>query len=130
MQFVRFLVVGLLNTSAGLLCIYGAMWAFGLDYRLANVIGYLVGSVLSFVLNRSWTFRYDGVWWLSAIRWSAVVGACFLLNFGVVVLLYEKFHVPVGIAQLAGVACYTAASFVGGRFFAFRDAGLSLKEVV
>ena len=37
--------------------IYAAMGALHLDYRAANALGYAIGCPVSFLLNRSWTFR-------------------------------------------------------------------------
>ena len=56
----RYLLVGGVNTIAGLLIIYACKWFMGLGDIKANLIGYLCGFVLSFVLNKQWTFRFTG----------------------------------------------------------------------
>lgn len=118
MQLIRFLVVGGLNTVVGLSIIYGLMW-LGLDYRLANAAGFGVGCVLSFTLNRAWTFRHDGRWQSSFGRWLMVVAGGYALNFLALVALHDGFGVNAYIAQLGGTAAYTGSTFLGGRFFAF-----------
>jgi putative flippase GtrA len=55
----RFAVVGAVNTFVGLAFIYSAR-AMGLGEVSANATGYAIGLVLSFGLNRFWTFRHRG----------------------------------------------------------------------
>ena len=119
MQFLRFLLVGVLNTGVGLACIYGAM-ALGVDYRWANALGYAVGCLVGFVGNRSWTFRHHGPWRSSLARWLLVVAAAYGVNLAAVIGLHEALGVDAYVAQLGGVILYTAVAFVGGRLFAFR----------
>jgi putative flippase GtrA len=97
------------------------MGVLSLDYRVANAWGYAVGCVVSFLLNRSWTFRHDGSWHVGAIRWFSVVVAAYLCNFGTIVFLHSMLGLNAYIAQLGGIMVYTGASFIGGRYFAFRN---------
>ncbi|MFD0850353.1 GtrA family protein [Sphingosinicella xenopeptidilytica] len=55
MQVARFGIVGLLNTALGYLIILTGL-ALGWGDILANAAGYAVGLLLSFHLNRRWTF--------------------------------------------------------------------------
>lgn len=55
-QILRYTSVGVLNSLVGLGIIWGAM-AMGTGSLMANVYGYTVGLILSFTLNRRWTFR-------------------------------------------------------------------------
>mgnify|MGYP001432376977 CR=1 FL=1 len=120
MQLVRFLVTGVLNTGVGFVCIY-ALMLLGIDYRLANGAGYALGCLTGFLLHRSFTFRYDGHWWSSFARWIFVVGLCYSMNLFVVIGLH-RMGVSAWLAQIGGVAVYSATSFLGGRFFAFSAA--------
>ncbi|MCG7392681.1 GtrA family protein [Microvirga sp. ACRRW] len=121
MQLIRFILVGVLNTAVGFSFIIGAMQLLHLDYRLANALGYAAGCIVGFLLNRTWTFQFSGAWWSSAARWFAVVAVCYLLNLATVIFIREVFLVDTILAQACGVLVYTAASFVGGKFFAFRS---------
>jgi putative flippase GtrA len=63
-QFLRFSLVGVLNTLIDLLILNLLLWlwparnAWGLV--LVNTVAYAAGAINSFVLNRSWTFRRTG----------------------------------------------------------------------
>ena len=120
-QLVRFLLVGAANTAVGISCIFTSMWLFGIDYRLANALGYMIGFGLSFLLNRTWTFRYRGRWSGSFARWLVVGALAYGLNFLTVVFLHQSFGLGAYLVQVAGVFVYTVVAFFGARFFAFRD---------
>ncbi len=120
MQLVRFLAVGVLNSAIGLALIYVAM-ALGADYRVANAIGYAGGILVSFVVNRGWTFDHKGDWRASLLRWLVVVGIAYLAQFVMVVWLHDIVGLDARIAQAAGVPFYTLLSFLGARYFAFPD---------
>jgi putative flippase GtrA len=116
----RFLLVGVCNTLLSAICIVFMMEILKLDYRIANATGYAAGLVLSFILNRLWTFAYPGPWIASLVRWLVVALVAFGLNFAVIVALHQFAHANKYTAQIGGVLVYTMCSFLGARFFAFR----------
>jgi len=52
----RFTIVGIANTLLGLAVIYLLKWLFVAGDALANLMGYAIGLVASFILNQRWTF--------------------------------------------------------------------------
>ena len=118
MRVVRFLAVGVLNTGFGLVLIYLLMY-LGLDYVVANALGYGGGFLLSFVLNRNWTFAHRGDWRASFLRWLVVAGVAYAGNLLTVILLHDGFGLDARLAQLGGVPVYTLLSYLGARRFAF-----------
>lgn len=120
MQLFRFLAVGIVNTVAGFACIVAGMRWLALDYRVANALGYAAGCGLGFVLNRAWTFADRGPWQGSLVRWLGVAGVCWCLNLLTVIVLHDRLGVDAYVAQVGGTVVYAAATFLGGRFVAFR----------
>jgi putative flippase GtrA len=55
-QAMRFGAVGLVNTTVGLSAIYAFQIFFNAGPIIANMSGYAIGIVFSFILNRNWTF--------------------------------------------------------------------------
>jgi len=117
MQLVRFLIVGALNSAIGLAIIWFAM-AAGVTNAAANAIGYAVGVIVSFALNRRFTFAHRGDWRPALLRWLAVFAVAWPANL-IVMLLAVRAGVEPHLAQLAGVATYTVLSYLGARRFAF-----------
>jgi putative flippase GtrA len=113
----RFAAVGVANTGAGLLFIYAAR-ALGLGEISANAIGYALGLVLSFALNRQWTFGHQGRLLPSAAKFVLVVFVAWIANVAVVLELMRWGAEPV-FAQAGGVLPYAFVNFVGCRWWAF-----------
>lgn len=55
-QFIKYAVVGGIGASSDIL-LYTVLYTFGINYQIANVSGYLLGTLLSFILNRHYTFN-------------------------------------------------------------------------
>jgi putative flippase GtrA len=119
-QFSKFAVVGAVNTLVGLLAIYAAKWFFLFDDVAANLTGYAIGLTVSFLLNKSWTFRHRGDFAKSAVRFAAVFAVAYPINLGAVMLLIEAFGVNSYIAQALGMPPYMIAFYLLSRWFAFR----------
>lgn len=120
-KLVRFLLVGVVNTLFGQSVIWFSMWALGFGIVAANALGYGCGIVLSFVLNRNWTFNHDGSQVAALLRFLAVNACAYVANLLVVVAVY---HLGVSgyVAQLSGAPFYTLIGYLGSRFIVFRPA--------
>lgn len=59
--FLRYLCVGVINTLVGLTSILILFNIFHLNYWIATSIGNIIGIIVSFFLNKRYTFKYNGV---------------------------------------------------------------------
>lgn len=122
----KFLLVGAANTLVG----SGVMF---LLYNLAHVhywaavcANYAVGGVLSFFLNKYFTFRNKERSAAQVGRFILTVAACALVAYGLAkpavrwALAGYGVRVQENAAMLAGMALYTGLNYFGQRFFAFR----------
>jgi len=116
-QLARFLTVGLVNTLVGLAVIFLLM-RLGAHYVFANASGYAVGLGVSFVLNRSWTFRAKSGASGQLARYLSVFAVCYLLNLAVVGALIANRFDPY-FSQVLGIGVYTGLMFVGSRTLVF-----------
>lgn len=122
----RFLLVGVINTLVGcgaMFLLYNlAHWS----YWLSSAANYVLGGVVSFFLNKYFTFRKRAWSWGQAVRFAANVVLCWLLAYGLAQPLVRRLLTgwPVNLqenaAMLAGMCLYTALNYLGQRFFAFR----------
>lgn len=115
----RFASVGVVNTFAGLAFIYIAR-GLGLGEVAANATGYAVGLVISFVLNRRWTFEHRGPVLARALRFAMVMLLAWLAN---LVVLLGLLHggVTAALAQAAAVLPYAVVSYLGCRWWVFSN---------
>ena len=119
-QALRFGLVGLCNTAIGLLSIYAVLYFFAADPAIANAIGYAIGLVVSFVLNRLWTFSDNRSISTVLPRYLMIAGISYLLNLSVVLVGTHYFGVGPYLVQFFGIGTYTVAMFLGCRWFVFR----------
>jgi putative flippase GtrA len=118
-QAIRYVIVGAINTTAGLLCIFGALYFWGLDEVEANAFGYGAGFLISYALNRGWTFDYHGPIGESLGKFAAVAAVAYTANLAVTLLACRVIGVNVYLAQISGVPVYMAFGFLGSRYVAF-----------
>lgn len=119
---LRFGAVGLLNTAVGLLAIYSVLYFFHTGPGIANAIGYALGLILSFGLNKVWTFS-DNRAVLSVLpRYLLAAAISYLLNLSVVLLGYHHFNINPYLVQFLGIGVYTVTMFLICHWFVFRKA--------
>ena len=133
--FFRFILVGLVNTAVG----YGVM--FGL-YNLtplntwgsrgqwiASAANYIVGSIVSFFLNKHFTFRNQERGAGVVLRFAVNIAVCWALAYGLakpatVWLLSGTVwssQLQGNLSMLAGSGLFVLLNYFGQRFFAFRS---------
>ena len=122
-QFVKFGIVGVSNTLLTLVVYTLLLKVLGVLYLAASAIGFIVGAINGFLLNRRWTFREHVGDSLTPVRWG-VVQTCGL---GIdEVLLYVFVHdaqLDKLIAQVCATAVVTVSTFFANRAWTFRVHG-------
>jgi len=123
---VRFLMVGVINTIVGcgtMFLLYNlAHWS----YWASSAANYIVGGIVSFFLNKYFTFRKKGWSWEQVVRFIVNVAVCWLLAYGMAkpLVLYmlagQSLWLQENVAMFVGMCLYTALNYLGQRFFAFR----------
>lgn len=130
MQFVKYCIVGVLNTLVTLGVIYLCKSLLGWNLYVSNALGYICGVVNSFVCNRRWVFHSHGHYGREAVKFIVGFLLCYGLQFFVVWMLtstYGKYDFRIlgivlsgyGIATLIGNVVYTLANFVYNRMVTF-----------
>ena len=132
--FFRFIVVVCINTLVG----YGVM--FGL-YNLAGLYtwgdtgewissaaNYIVGSIVSFFLNKHFTFRNREKGAGVVLRFALNIAVCWLLAYGLAQPIMEWVLAGMeltpqwegNLTLLAGSGLFVILNYFGQRFFAFK----------
>lgn len=119
-QFIKFGLVGVSNTVLAFGIYTVLVKVVGVWYLAASAIGFAVGAVNGYMLNRSWTFQgHGGSHSRTAPRWILVQGCGLLLNLGLVYL----FVAGLGLDELVGQAFATVIvvvlTFLGNRYWTF-----------
>ncbi|NJL08156.1 MAG: GtrA family protein [Methylacidiphilales bacterium] len=121
-QFAAFSGVGVVATAAHYAVLALLVEAASLRASLAALIGFTVGGVVSYVLNRRWTFDSARSHAAAVPRFALVAGVAFVLTG----LLMEALTVRAGLhwfaAQIITTGIVLIWNFLGNRFWTFRDA--------
>lgn len=117
-QFITYNIVGIANTIVGFSTIFLLMF-IGLSATLSNVIGYVIGSILSYYLNRKYTFKSNKHSKKEAIKFFTVLLIAYFLNFVTLQALLGSLN-PY-LAQLISGVVYTVSSFILAKFFVFKE---------
>ena len=123
---LRFLIVGVINTLVGcgtMFLLYNlAHWS----YWASSAANYIVGGIVSFFLNKYFTFRKKEWSWGQVVRFAGNVAVCWLLAYGMAkpmvlhLLEGQSVWIQENVAMFVGMCLYTALNYLGQRFFAFR----------
>ena len=126
-SMLRFLLVGVVNTLVGAGIMFLLYNLAGCSYWLSSAANYIVGGVVSYFLNKYYTFKNTERSWKQVLRFALNVAACWLLAYGIAKPLALRLlagfdeKLQTNAAMLAGLCLYTALNYLGQRFFAFRE---------
>ncbi|MEK8126500.1 GtrA family protein [Paenibacillus filicis] len=124
----RFLLVGLLNTAIGLSVMLGLLHLAGLDYWTSTLLGTAVGACVSYLLNRTFTFKSQASYKSSLVKFILVLACCYLVAYAssslftnvlrefVPILSEDMSHT---VAVVLGNGLYTVLNYVGQRYVVF-----------
>ena len=119
-QFVKFGIVGVSNTLLFFAIYTLLLKGFGVWYLAASAIGYIVGAINGFLLNRRWTFRGHVGDALTPVRWFVVQGCGLGLNLGLVYLFVDGLGMDKLFGQVPATAIVTVVTFLANREWTFK----------
>lgn len=126
-SLLRFLAVGVLNTLLSAVIMFVLYDGFHLGYWLSSAVSYAVGAVVSFFLNRRFTFKSDAALLPAALRFALTVAVCYLIAYSLakplILALFSGMLSPdwaERLAMVTGMVLYTALNYAGQKLFAFR----------
>jgi len=89
--------------------------------EIANVAGFLVAFLVSFVGHRRLSFQDAGTGLMqSFLRFAATAVAGFVTNEAVFIVLFRVLALPTWVALISGIVVSAVQTFVLSRFWAFK----------
>lgn len=122
---LRFIMVGVINTLVGSAIMFGLYNLAHCSYWVSSLCNYILTSILSFFLNKFFTFRNKTKDAGQIVRFAVNIVLCYVLAYGIAKplcywLLRETAQtVQDNVSLLAGMGLFTVLNYVGQRFFAF-----------
>lgn len=126
-KLVKFIIVGIVNTVIGMGIMFGLYNLAGCSYWVSSIANYVLTSILSFFLNKYFTFKYQGNLVASAVKFALNIIVCYVIAYGVAkplafqILSSASVTIRENIAMLMGMCLFTGLNYFGQRFFSFKE---------
>ena len=132
--FFRFIIVGCIYTLVGYGVMFGLYNLAGLHtwgdrgYWISSAANYVVGSIVSYVLNKHFTFRNREKGAGVVVRFILNITVCYLLAYGLAKPAVNWALGGMGLGEqlqgnltmLFGSGLFVILNYCGQRFFAFK----------
>lgn len=127
--FITFLIVGVVNTLFGTAIMFVLYNVFGCSYWVSSFCDYFFGSILSYFLNKHFTFHYQGSDWRSIAKFALNIIVCYIIAYSIALpltrSLLEHMHlsktIVENVAMLVGTVLFMLINYLGQKFFAFKS---------
>ena len=136
-QLMKYGVIGVLNTLITAISFYILNTWLNVPYGAANIIGYILGVINSFIWNRQWVFKTGTNINREALLFGIGFVVCWLLQGGVSLLLLEGLgwknlpediipFLPMknagqNIVMVISMVVYTIANYIYNRTITFKE---------
>lgn len=123
--FLRFVIVGVLNTIVGTTIMFVFYNVFHFDYWVSSAANYFFGSILSYFLNKYYTFSYRKKEWKSMIRFVINILVCYFIAYGIAkptmswLMSNASKVVQENVAMAFGMGLFVILNYLGQRFYTF-----------
>ena len=123
---IKFVLVGLFNTLVGCGTMFLLYNLAHCSYWFSSAANYVVGSIVSFFLNKYFTFQNHEHSWKQVGKFAVNVAVCYFIAYGAAkpavmwLLSGQPVKVQENVAMFVGMGLYTVLNYFGQRFFAFK----------
>ncbi len=123
---IKFLIVGVINTIVGTSVMFISYNFFHTGYWVSSALNYIIGSVVSFFLNKYFTFKSDSRSFGEIVRFIINISVCYGLAYGLakpaVYYILKDFSETIrdNIAMLGGMCLFVVLNYFGQRFIVFK----------
>ena len=119
-QFIRFAAVGLSGTAVQYLTLWLGTGFFFIPAAAASGLGYILGSLVNYVLNYFFTFKSEKSHKETASKYFSVLGVGWCINVGLMSLMVHHLGWNIWLAQCLTTGIALLWHFAGSRWWAFR----------
>ena len=123
--FWKFICVGIINTLVGTTVMFVFYNIFHLNYWISSASNYIVGSVVSYLLNKHFTFQNKSNDKKTVMKFVINITACYLIAYGMarpligLALQQCTEGMRDNISMLVGMGLFVMLNYLGQRFLVF-----------
>ncbi|WP_163859754.1 GtrA family protein [Paenibacillus elgii] len=117
----RYGIVGLLGTALHFAALFVLVEAAKLHPVLASALGFVLVLLVSYALNRRWTFQASASGWKPLAKYTVVSVTGLLLNIGLMYLAVDRLHWHYAVGQCLVVVAVPISNFLFNYYWTFRE---------
>ena len=123
--FWKFVLVGIVNTLVGTTVMFVAYNALHLSYWISSASNYIIGSIVSYFLNKYFTFQNKEKSAKQVAMFIINITICYLLAYGLAkpivswILSNQGKSVQDNLSMLVGMGAFVVFNYLGQRLFVF-----------
>lgn len=125
--FLKFIIVGIINTIVGAGVMFALYNIFHCSYWFSSIMNYVIGSIVSFFLNKYWTFKSRAFSFKEVLYFTVNIAVCFFIAYGLAkpfamyLLNGYSLSVQENTAMLIGMIIFTGLNYLSQRFIVFKS---------
>lgn len=123
---MKFAMVGVINTILGTTVMFVFYNVFHFSYWVSSASNYIIGSIISYLLNKNFTFRFKEQKYWSLLRFVLNILTCYLLAYGIAkpvmhwILTGFSQTIQENVSMMLGMGLFVVFNYLGQRFFTFK----------
>ncbi|WP_300411202.1 GtrA family protein [Lagierella sp.] len=124
--FIKFALVGIINTLVGTSIMYLSYNLLNFGYWLSSFLNYFLTSILSYFLNRNFTFKSKEKHAKAILKFAVNILICYALAYGVAKPITKFFlqgysiQTQDNIAMAVGMVIFVLLNYLGQKLLVFR----------
>jgi len=122
--FVKFFIVGVINTIVGTAVMFLLYW-LGAGYWISSAANYIAGSIVSYFLNKYYTFKNSKRSPLQALWFTIHIGVCYYVSHAVAKPIGEwllpgtSLEMQESVAMLIAMGLFVILNYFGQKYIIF-----------
>ena len=126
-QILKFILVGIANTLVGMTIMFGLYNIFHCSYFFSTAMNYIFCSILSYFLNKHFTFKNDSRSLKQIFMFIFNIVVCYILAYGFakpfVNFVLNSFSDVIrdNISMFIGMVLFTVLNYFGQKYLVFKN---------
>jgi len=118
-EFIKFGIVGVSNTLITFV-VYNILLKLGINYLVANIIGYICGMINGFIWSKNWVFKVNNESKMYFIKFALVNLLSLAVSTGLLMVLVKQLSFNTTIAQLITTCITVIINYLLNKIYTFK----------
>lgn len=117
----RFVIVGVINNVVGYILFLFMIYVLGIGHKITVTLLFAIGMIVSFLMNKKWTFKTSGNYSSSLLKFLIVYLLGYSLNIVIVAIFVDRLSYSSGWVQLWANVTLPIYYFLANKYYVYRE---------